>query len=244
MDPDPEIPLSAIPNNPTRLDNEVNTTGLVSQTNTHPIECPKTLSTHPHGSTVISVMLAEYNTLRTESLNAINNSPVILAFSFASGAIILAGLITRTEKDTWVGVVTMVSIPILVKCCLLIWFAEYERCERAGNGIRRVESRINAYIEFKGALDWESRLLKDYDELSYSTIGAFTPVLGTGWVAYALGLRLLRPDLVRRFPSNGALVPIILISIAIIVMEASCLLWFYRKWISVRKKWSLKPSLP
>lgn len=79
--------------------------------------------------------IAEYNSLREESLQAISNRVQIMNFTFTSLTIILASLMAADIPVTLVLLVSLLFVPIACKVSALVWLGEYNRSQRAGSGI-------------------------------------------------------------------------------------------------------------
>ena len=105
----------------------------------------------------IDAMLEEYKTLRTESLNSINNRITILLSSFTSLSIITSATVIARLPSLIVGVVLAIAVPTLAKTLAMVWLAEYRRSQRAGAALVALERRINEGIG-RMSLTWESNL--------------------------------------------------------------------------------------
>src|SRR5689334_12686725 len=81
----------------------------------------------PKHAKSIDAMLAEYASLRTESLTSITNRITVANFAFGAVAVIVAALLTDTTPDITKGAIAFLFVPQIAKAGLLIWLGEYER---------------------------------------------------------------------------------------------------------------------
>ena len=103
-------------------------------------------------------MLAEYGTLRQESLEAVGHRMTVMSFTFAAVGVIIGGLLTRKVSDAVAGLIAVLFVPQVSKAALLIWLGEYERSQRAGKWLAELEQRVNRALG-ADALAWETTLL-------------------------------------------------------------------------------------
>jgi hypothetical protein len=107
----------------------------------------------------VQAMLAEYNSLRQESMSSITNRVTIANFTFGAVAIILAALLAQPRPTVLIGMVAIVFVPQISKVGLMIWLGEYTRSQRAGKWIAHLEHRISETIAHDRVMAWESTLL-------------------------------------------------------------------------------------
>src|SRR5215470_16749881 len=105
----------------------------------------------------LQALLAEYNSLRGESLTSISNRIIIANFTFGALALILAALVTRAKPNAIVGIVSLFFVPQVAKTGLLIWLGEYDRSQRVGHWLAGVEERINRVLD-REVMSWEGSL--------------------------------------------------------------------------------------
>lgn len=104
----------------------------------------------------VQVGLAEYGSLRQESLQAITNRLQVLNFTFAALSVVVAAVVAGKVPPLAAAAITIVFVPSVAKAALLVWLGEYSRSQRAGRWIAELEERINLDA---GApvLGWESK---------------------------------------------------------------------------------------
>jgi hypothetical protein len=141
----------------------------------------------------LDTLLAEYNSLRQESLNTINNRVQVLLLGLAAVGALAGGAMTSegiAQRPELVTVVFSAAIPLLSSFVFLSWLSEAVRSHRAGYFLASwLEPRINALfgrlvLSFEASL-W-TRLLPR-DELggpsmmalvALGAVAAGAPVLG------------------------------------------------------------------
>jgi hypothetical protein len=186
----------------------------------------------------LDAMLAEYNTLRQESLQSIGNRVMIMNFTFGALAIVLAGLITRRSADIVTTVIALFFVPQLAKASLLIWLGEYNRSQRAGRWVADLEARINRLVETPDAMGWEGHLAEQSAQsgghMGYPYAATVFIVLGGGYAASLVGLYFLYLQM-EGGQSREIWVPFSLASAWVIVIESIFLRFFLRRWKTVRE---------
>lgn len=191
----------------------------------------------PHGRPALDAMLAEYETVRQESMAAIGNRMTVMSFTLASFSIILAGLLTGKAPDVLAGVVALVAVPLLANAALLIWLGEYERSQRAGLHLVSLEKAINDCVGID-AMGWQKKLSsgagRPFRHMTYPYVAASGVVLGIGYMGSALGISLLARGLheessVVRF---GVLIGAIALTV---VIEAAFIVFFIRRFRNANK---------
>ena len=177
----------------------------------------------------LDALLAEYNTLRTESLAGIDNRYKIITFAFGALSVLLAGLLARKVPDMLAGILSLFVVPQIAKASLLMWLGEYNRSMRAGCYLINIEKNINAMLDSK-LLDWESRLSSKKTHMGYPYIATIVFVLGGGYVASILGIYYIA------FADVLHLAVISLLIIWVLAVEIFFILFFYGKWGDARKQ--------
>lgn len=187
---------------------------------------------------VIQAMLAEYNSLRTESLGAISNRVTIANFTFGAVAIILAGLINQQNPGVITGVVALIFVPQIAKTGLMVWLGEYNRSQRAGKWISDLEKRINKVVEHDHAMVWESALLGNSIHMSYPYSSVVILLVGAGWSSSFVGFGIF-VNIARS--SNHQIEYAVGLSIAFIVIvlvETQFIRFFRSKWKKIKIEYS------
>ncbi|MCA1691402.1 MAG: hypothetical protein ABR540_22105 [Acidimicrobiales bacterium] len=173
-------------------------------------------------------MLAEYQSLRQESLQAITNRISVVNFTFGAMSVILAGLLTRKVSDLLGGLIAVLIAPQVAKAGLLIWLGEYNRSQRAGRWIAGLESRINLLVA-DSSMGWEQGLATGDTHMSYPYRANVFITAGLGYASEGLGVYLLALQM--RSLSNGALaLVVVLLAAAIVALEGGFLWYFSRRW--------------
>jgi hypothetical protein len=158
-------------------------------------DAPVTFRTEDNDATRwLTTALAEYNSLRAESLQAQQAQQHILQFGI-TGIAVLTGLGLQNNDELLSILVLLFLVPLLSIFIVSVWFVEIFRSLRAGMFIACIEERINAVLggDFP-ALHWET-WLRDHrearmfvrDRMSFSILYVFN-VAGVVLAAYiALG---------------------------------------------------------
>ena len=109
----------------------------------------------------LTCLLAEYSTLRQESLNAVSNRVTALVLGLASVAALSGALLTRanlSSKPLLVAGVFSIAIPIFCIFVYVIWLSEAIRSHRVGYYLASVvEARINDKLQSL-TMTWEAAL--------------------------------------------------------------------------------------
>jgi hypothetical protein len=147
------------------------------------------------GRGALDAMLAEYNSLRQESLSAIANRITVANFAFGAAALVIAALFTRESIGVVEGAVALLLVPQIAKSGLLIWLGEYNRSQRAGKAVSVIETKINAHTGAvtpgKEAMVWEGRLIDRGVHMVYPYLATIFLLLGASWVGAGYGLHLM-----------------------------------------------------
>ena len=140
---------------------------------------------------LIQVMLKEYETLRQESLTAIQNRNSVLAFGLASiSAVFTASIATKgTAGDELVAVMLMGLVPAVSLFVLVVWLGEHKRTRRAGTFLVGLESRINDEAG-RELLSWETGGLKG-KHVEYPYYAVPILLIAIGAVAFIVGTKSL-----------------------------------------------------
>ncbi|MEI5101398.1 hypothetical protein RB200_26255 [Streptomyces sp. PmtG] len=185
-------------------------------------------------SPVVATLLAEYNSLRQESLQAITNRIQIMNFAFTSLAVVVAAVLTSDLSRGVLIPACLVFVPAAAKASLLIWLGEYHRSQRAGQGVAAVERRINALLGGNAVLSWESRLVSSGTHMGYPYVATAAFILSTGVLAEVLGAYFL----IERYASGGPLWDDVAFGGAVLLYaaltEAFFLRFFRARWRAIR----------
>ncbi|MGW7205326.1 hypothetical protein [Streptomyces sp. NPDC054837] len=185
-------------------------------------------------SAALTALLAEYNSLRAESLQAISNRIQIMNFAFTSLAVVTAAMLTSELSRGILIPACLIFVPGAAKASLLIWLGEYHRSQRAGQGVAAVERRINSALGQGELLGWESRLVSSGTHMGYPYIATAVFILSTGVLAESLGGYFLaealapEPALLGNLAIGGA------VFLYALVTEVIFLRFFLRRWRAIR----------
>jgi hypothetical protein len=109
----------------------------------------------------LDVLLAQYETLRQESMNSTNNRVQVLILGAAAMAALVGGALTidkPSESKAVVYALFSIALPLMWIFVLLVWVSEAIRAHRVGAFLAGdVEARINARLG-KLVLSWEAAL--------------------------------------------------------------------------------------
>lgn len=179
----------------------------------------------------LTAMLAEYETLRTEVLEAISHRVAIMNFTFAAMSVLLAGLLARKVSDPLAGLISLLAIPQFAHAGLVIWLGEYRRSQRASVWLSDLERRINA-LTGEDDLGWEGRSegesAERFDHMSFPYVATAALLLGAAYVAIALGGYLLFGQLEKLLGSTHWYVVVSPV-LAYSALTECTFLWFFRK---------------
>jgi hypothetical protein len=185
---------------------------------------------HDPGRAVLDALLAEYNSLRQESLNAITNRITIMNFTFGALSIVLASLLATRVPPLLAGITALLFVPQVAKAALLIWLGEYNRSQRAGRRLQELESAINDLVGAQ-TIGWETKLAKSpsHGHMSYPYRATVSLVIGAGYAGTIIGCYLLATAAPRL---EGVWTALIVLAIAAyaLVLETSFLLYFMTEW--------------
>jgi preprotein translocase subunit SecY len=177
---------------------------------------------------VVDLLLAEYTSLRQESLEALEHRLTIITFSF--GSLALIAFLSRGVPDAVAGWIALLVVPLIAKAALLLWLGEYERSHRAGLWIAHLEAKLNAHVG-EDAMGWETALSRKGERgkdshMSYPYVATIFIILVSGHVGILAGLLQLRADLENPWVALGCAVTLL--------MEIGFIILFLRMWKSAR----------
>jgi len=181
----------------------------------------------------IEVLLREYDSLRQESLQAINNRIQIMNFAFTSLAVVTAAILSTSIARGVLVPICLVFIPVSAKASLLIWLGEYNRSQRAGQGIVQIEKRINDQLQDTELLTWESKLVSSSTHMAYPYAATAAYMLSIGVLAHGLGIFYLAELVIH----HGAVVTTVVIAGAVLyasTMEILFFRFFLMRWRAIR----------
>ncbi|GAA3385246.1 hypothetical protein [Streptomyces racemochromogenes] len=189
----------------------------------------------PTASTLaLTALLAEYNSLRQESLQAITNRIQIMNFAFTTLSVVIAAMLTTKVSGAVLIPACLVFVPGAAKASLLIWLGEYHRSQRAGRGAALVESRINGLLGQRDLVGWESRLLSTSTHMGYPYVSTALFILSTGVLAEFLGAFLLMD----RYTRGGSPWDNVAVMLGVLLYAALCevlfLRFYLRRWRVIR----------
>jgi hypothetical protein len=138
--------------------------------------------------------MKEYETLRQESLDSINNRSQIVSFGLGTIGILAGGVLASERASQSIPLLILVfsvGIPTVSVLVLYSWLGEVERMMRAGRFMVDLEARINAEISpGDPALTWERWLRTANTQMRYPYIVVLALFLGIAVGAPFLGLSM------------------------------------------------------
>jgi hypothetical protein len=184
-------------------------------------------------------MLAEYNSLRTESLSGITNRVAIANFVFGALGVLIAALVAQGNPSVLTGLIAAIAVPQIAKVGLLIWLGEYGRSQRAGKWIAELEGRISRLLETDRVMAWESDLMSASTHMSYPYLSVVLMLLGVGWTGIAVGGSIfVRIFGWPRFDEVAGIASIAVVAALAIWELVFARLIFWRKWLDIRRNYS------
>lgn len=184
----------------------------------------------------LQAALAEYESLRQESMASISNRVTIVNFTFGALAVMIAGLLAQKDPGLLSGIIAALFVPQLAKTGLLIWLGEYDRSQRAGRWIRDLELRINALVDNR-SMAWESALMSKGNHMSYPYASTVLLLLGAGWASLVVGIEIIYTNL---SPGNPVWLEVAAVAglAVVVVAEVLFVVFFRSKWRTVRTHYS------
>ncbi|WP_326796283.1 hypothetical protein OG946_13100 [Streptomyces sp. NBC_01808] len=183
----------------------------------------------------MNALLAEYNSLRQESLQAITNRIQIMNFAFTSLAVVLAALLTSSVSRAVLIPVSLVFVPAAAKASLLIWLGEYHRSQRAGRGVAQIERRINALLGADDHVGWESRLISSNTHMGYPYVATSLFILSTGVLGEVLGGYYLVDRVGEDGRTTAAVAAAAAVATYAVVAEVLFVRFFLHRWRLIRR---------
>ncbi len=141
----------------------------------------------------VEIMLEEYKTLRQESLDAMKNRNTILTFGLAAIGALFTGNFLFYDSNVYVdypfisSIMLILMIPAISSFLLLMWLGEYERSQRAGKFLVKLECKINLESS-RGLLTWETHLRKNQSHMKYPYYATAMLLIGISGISVVLGL--------------------------------------------------------
>ena len=175
--------------------------------------------------------MAEYSSLREESLQAISNRVQIMNFTFTSLTIILASLMAASIPVTLVLIVSLIFVPVACKVSALVWLGEYNRSQRAGSGIRQRKDLINELIRGVPAVSWENDLYSKGTHMGYPYAASLAFMLSTGIFGEALGGYTAAQLVHGLIPTVGVIAITVTFSL---LFEIWFIRFFIERWVGIR----------
>ena len=177
----------------------------------------------------IEILLAEYNSLRSESLEAIKNKYQILTFGFAGLSVFVGSALTARIGIAASLLILFIIVPSLSKAITIVWLGEHRRMVRAGGGVAALEMEINR-IAGENLLGWEKWVRSESRAMSLpyrTTIGIFQFASGASVIVGGL---VLWRFLDGRHSSAVSYVILVLVLIAVAILEIFLDVIIDRRW--------------
>lgn len=115
----------------------------------------------------LEVMLKEYEMLRQEIVTSMQTRSSILTFAFTTIGVIFAASITAGSTTKLLSnLVLIFGVPSIAAFSLFQWLGEYERMQRAGKFIIKIENKVNNITKIE-TMSWETHLASNRQHMSY-----------------------------------------------------------------------------
>lgn len=182
----------------------------------------------------LDACLAEYGSLRQESLQAISNRIQIMNFAFTSLAIVLAALLTSHASRIVLIPFGLIFVPMASKASTLIWLGEYNRSQRAGRGIAELEHRVNILLGNQNKfLQWETSLISARTHMGYPYVATVAFILSTGICGEILGGIYVILLASSHGPMLTTACAVLTVGYAV-AFESLFIRFFRKRWIAIR----------
>lgn len=134
----------------------------------------------------LSAHMAEYESLRQESLQAVRSRVAIANLMFGVLALVLVGVFSGKVPSPFDAIVAIVVVPQFVRAAMWLALAEYNRSQRAGAYLCKLEETVNVLVE-RTVLGWEQHLRDEKAHMvdSYQRTGVMA--LFIIWISDAFG---------------------------------------------------------
>jgi hypothetical protein len=177
----------------------------------------------------IEILLAEYNSLRTESLEAVRNKFQILSFGFAGLSVFVGSALTARINIAAALLILLVIVPSLSKAITIVWLGEHRRMVRAGGGVAALEIEINR-IAGENLLGWEKWVRSESRAMSLpyrTTLGIFQFASGA---SVLIGGLVLWRFFDGRHSSAVAYLILVIALLAVAILEVFLNIIIDRRW--------------
>jgi hypothetical protein len=202
---------------------------------------PAELKVDDASELALQAMLAEYATLRAESVQSISNRMAVMNFTFGALSVVLAGLLAASISELMAGFIALFFVPQMAKAGLLIWMGEYNRSQRAGRWTAVLEERINQRVGSQ-VVGWEGSLASAGAHMSYPYAATVLFILGIGYAGSLLGLYFFTSQDSRPFRWLSPFLIVALTVAYIFIVEGLFLRFVRSRWREVRT--ADPPSIP
>ncbi|HEY0716755.1 MAG TPA: hypothetical protein VGD68_03995, partial [Streptosporangiaceae bacterium] len=177
----------------------------------------------------IEILLAEYNSLRTESIESVKNKFQVLTFGFGGLAVFVGSALSARVSIGVSVLILFIIVPSLSKAIVIVWLGEHRRMVRAGGGVAALEIRINQ-IAGENLLGWERWVRSESRAMSLpyrTTLGIFQ---FASVASIAVGGLVLWRYLDERNSSPSAFIALIVGLVAVAALELFLHMIIDRRW--------------
>lgn len=177
----------------------------------------------------IEILLAEYNSLRTESIEAVKNKFQVLTFGFGGLSVFVGSALAARISIGASVLILLVIVPTLSKAITIVWLGEHRRMVRAGGGVAALEVTINR-IAGENLLGWEKWVRSESRAMSLAyrtTLGIFQ---FASVASITVGGLVLWRYLEERHSSATAFVILVLALLAVAILEVLLHVIIDRRW--------------
>jgi hypothetical protein len=178
-------------------------------------------------------LLAEYTSLRQESISTITNRIRIITLSFVAHSLIIGGIFSAKAVPELLKILFLsVVLPQLSKASLMMWFGEYRRMLRAADRLIEIEGEVNELFPQAG-MKWETKLPSGRP-ISLPYYAAILMVSTPSLIAYVLAAYILFKVKVFSDSHLGMVVFGLIVFLACI-WELVFYAYFISEWWKIRK---------
>jgi hypothetical protein len=136
----------------------------------------------------VEALFKEWESLRTESLQAISARIQIVNFAFVAVGVFLGGLATSKIGHAQVAWVCLIPLPFLAFATAFIWLGEHYRSQRAGRAAALVEEKLNCMIGQEEVINWETRLKDKNLHMTFPYVSTYLLIFGLAVLAQTVGI--------------------------------------------------------
>jgi len=144
---------------------------------------------------LISIKLKEYETIRQEILITMQVRNSILSFGLAiMGAILTVSIALASQSSLAASLTLILIAPAICIFVLYMWLGEYQRMQRAGKFLMKLEQEINEDVS-ANVLTWETSLRSQRAHMKYPYNTTVLLLTVIGLMSMTIGIVILQSNL-------------------------------------------------